>query len=145
MLPYTMAAHEFSRIFIELGLATVGLAVLARVATRFGFSSIPLYLIAGLAFGNGGLAPMHLSESFIRLGAEVGVLLLLFMLGLEYTAEELGKNLRLALPDGVLDFVLNFAPGFAAGMLFRWSVLASVLLGGVTCISSSGIVAKLLA
>jgi len=139
-----MATHDLYRVFIELGLAIVGLAVLARVATRFGFSSIPLYLIAGLAFGKGGLAPLHLSQNFIQIGAEIGVLLLLFMLGLEYTAEELGRNLRLAMPDGMLDFVLNFTPGFAAGMLFGWSPLASVLLGGVTWISSSGIVAKLL-
>ena len=139
-----MPSTDLSRTFIELGLAIVGLAVLARLATRLGFSSIPLYLIAGLAFGKGGLAPLHLSEHFIRIGAEIGVLLLLFMLGLEYSGDELGKNLRLALPDGIADFVLNFTPGFAAGMLLGWSILASVLLGGVTWISSSGIVAKLL-
>ena len=139
-----MPSPDLSRTFIELGLAIVGLAVLARVATRLGFSSIPLYLIAGLAFGKGGLAPLHLSEHFIRIGAEIGVLLLLFMLGLEYSADELGKNLRLALPDGIADFVLNFTPGVAAGMLLGWSALASVLLGGVTWITSSGIVAKVL-
>jgi CPA2 family monovalent cation:H+ antiporter-2 len=139
-----MATHDLSRVLIELGLAIVGLAILARVATRFGFSSIPLYLIAGLAFGNGGLAPMHLSQNFIRIGAEIGVLLLLFMLGLEYTAEELGRNLRRGMPDGLLDFMLNFTPGFSAGMLLGWNFLGSLLLGGVTWISSSGIVAKLL-
>ncbi|HET9181611.1 MAG TPA: cation:proton antiporter [Candidatus Angelobacter sp.] len=139
-----MATHDLYRVFVELGLAIVGLAVLARIATRFGFSSIPLFLIAGLTFGNGGLAPMHLSQNFIRIGAEIGVLLLLFMLGLEYTGEELGRNLRLAIPDGVLDFVLNFTPGLAAGKLLGWSPLASVLLGGVTWVSSTGIVAKLL-
>ncbi|HWG88303.1 MAG TPA: hypothetical protein VN679_11030, partial [Candidatus Acidoferrales bacterium] len=64
------AQHDFSLVFIELGLAIMGLAVLARVAARFGFSSIPLYLIAGLAFGNGGLAPMHLSQNFNQIGAE---------------------------------------------------------------------------
>ena len=72
---------EVSRIFLELGLSIVGLAILARLASRWGFSSISIYLLAGLAFGNGGLAPLNLSKSFIQLGAEVGVLLLLFMLG----------------------------------------------------------------
>lgn len=134
-----------SLLFIELGLAIVGLAVLARIANRFGFSSIPLYLLAGLAFGNGGLAPLPLSENFIRIGAEIGVLLLLFMLGLEYTGEELKRNLRLALPDGIVDFVANFTPGLAAGILLGWKPLPAVLLGGVTYISSSGIVAKVLA
>jgi len=62
-------------VFIELGLAVVGLAVLARLADRWGFSAIPLYLLAGLAFGN-RLAPLKLTENFIHIGAEIGVLLL---------------------------------------------------------------------
>src|ERR1700694_3676330 len=101
-------AHDVSLVFIELGAAVVGLAILARIARRWGFSAIPLYLLAGLAFGNGGLAPLNLSKGFIGLGAEIGVLLLLFMLGLEYTGEELRKNLQRGLTAGVVDFVLNF-------------------------------------
>jgi len=46
---------------------------------------------------------------------------------------------------GVVDFLLNFPPGLIAGLLLRWSPLASFLLGGVTYISSSGIIAKVLA
>jgi monovalent cation:H+ antiporter-2, CPA2 family len=139
------AAHDASFLFIELGLVVAGLAILARLGSRWGFSAIPLYLLAGLAFGNGGLAPLKLSESFVRIGAEIGVLLLLFMLGLEYTGDELKKSLRLGIAAGVIDFVLNFTPGFAAGLVFRWQPLAAVLLGGVTYISSSGVIAKVLA
>jgi monovalent cation:H+ antiporter-2, CPA2 family len=139
------ASGDPSRLFIELGCAILGLAFLARVANRFGFSAIPLYLVAGLAFGNGGVAPLHLSENFIHTGAEIGVLLLLFMLGLEYTGEELARNLRVGFPAGLADFVLNFPPGLIAGLLLGWKALPSVLLGGVTYISSSGIVAKVLA
>ncbi len=138
------AAHDFSLVFIELGLAIVGLAVLARLASRWGFSAIPLYLLAGLAFGKGGLAPLNLSENFIRLGAEIGVLLLLFMLGLEYSAPELKRNLRMALPAGALDFVANFTPGLLAGLALGWRLLPAVFLGGVTWISSSGVIAKVL-
>ncbi|MGH9611588.1 MAG: cation:proton antiporter [Bryobacteraceae bacterium] len=138
-------AHDLSRVFIELGAAIVGLAVLARIASRGGFSSIPLYLLAGLAFGRGGLLPLGLSEQFNHIGAEIGVLLLLFMLGLEYTGKELQENLRVGLPSGLADFALNFTPGLAAGFLLGWTALPSVLLGGVTWISSSGIIAKVLA
>ncbi|MBV8866370.1 MAG: cation:proton antiporter [Acidobacteriaceae bacterium] len=139
------SAHDLSRLFVELGAAIVGLAVLARLASRWGLSPIPLYLLAGLAFGKGGLLPMNLSEHFIHIGGEIGVLLLLFMLGLEYTGEELKQNLRRGLPAGTADFVLNFTPGLIAGFLLGWSGLPAVLLGGVTWISSSGIIAKLLA
>lgn len=135
---------HLSAIFVELGLIIAGLAVLARLAKRYGISAIPLYLLAGLAFGRGGLAPLHVSEQFTRLGSEIGVLLLLFMLGLEYTGEELGRSLKSGIAAGVVDFVLNFTPGFIAGLLLRWSPLAAALLGGVTYISSSGIIAKVL-
>src|SRR4249919_1434726 len=125
------AAHDVSLIFIELGAAVVGLAMLARIASRWGFSAIPLYLLAGLAFGNGGLAPLNLSQEFIHVGAEIGVLLLLFMLGLEYTGEQLKHHLRTGLPAGVVDLALNFPPGVIAGFLLGWRPLAAVLLGGV--------------
>jgi monovalent cation:H+ antiporter-2, CPA2 family len=130
--------------FVELGCAILGLAILARIANRLAFSAIPLYLLAGLAFGNGGLAPLNFSEHFIHVGAEIGVLLLLFMLGLEYTGDELARNLRIGFPSGLLDFVLNFPPGLIAGFLLGWNPLPSVLLGGVTYVSYSGIIAKVL-
>lgn len=136
--------HDASYIFIELGAVIVGLAVLARLANRLGFSAIPLYLLAGLAFGNGGLAPLDVSQDFIKIGAEIGVLLLLFMLGLEYTGEELKHSLQVGFPAGAVDFALNFPPGLVAGLLLGWNPLGAVLLGGVTYISSSGIIAKVL-
>src|SRR5215469_7515598 len=116
---------EVSRIFLELGLSIVGLAILARLASRWGFPSISIYLLAGLAFGNGGLAPLNLSKSFIQLGAEVGVLLLLFMLGLEYTGDELSESLHDGLFAGAIDFVLNFSPGLITGLVLAWNPLAA--------------------
>src|SRR5258707_7681293 len=132
-------------LFIELGSAIVGLALLARLAGRWGFSAIPLYLLAGLAFGNGGLLPLGLSQEFIHIGAEIGVLLLLFMLGLEYSGDQLRSNLQTGAATGVVDMLLNFPPGLVAGLLMGWGPLAAILLGGVTWISSSAIAAKVLA
>jgi CPA2 family monovalent cation:H+ antiporter-2 len=131
-------------VFIELGAAVLGLAVLMRLAHRLGFSSIPLYLLGGLAFGNGGLLPLAFTEEFVHVGAEIGVILLLFMLGLEYTGEQLRDNLRSGFAAGLIDLLLNFPPGFLAGLLLGWGPLAALLLGGVTYISSSGIAARLL-
>ena len=137
--------NDISSIFIELGIAIIGLAVLTRLASRWGFSAIPLYLLAGLAFGNGGILPLQFSEEFIHVGAEIGVILLLFMLGLEYTGEELVANLKTGLPGGTIDFLLNFPPGLLIGLLLGWTPLAALLLGGITYISSSGVIAKILA
>ncbi len=144
MLTLVINTDDISWTFIELGAAIVGLAILARLAYRVGLPAIPLYLLAGLAFGKGGILPLNFTEDFVHLGAEIGVILLLFMLGLEYTGEELRANLRAGSANGAADFVLNFSPGLLAGFLLGWSPLASWLLGGVTYISSSGVIAKLL-
>jgi CPA2 family monovalent cation:H+ antiporter-2 len=73
------------------------------------------------------------------------VLLLLFMLGLEYTGAELVKSLRSGFPSAIVDLALNFTPGVIAGFFLRWKPLAAVLLGGVSYVSSSGVIAKVLA
>lgn len=135
---------ESAAVLIELGGVIVGLAVLARVAGRLGIPTIPLYLTAGLAFGKGGILPLVTTEDFVEIGAEIGLILLLFMLGLEYTARELLTTLRVQAPTAAADLILNFLPGVIAGMLLGWSTVASVTLGGVTYVSSSGIIAKLL-
>ena len=137
-------SHHLAALFVELGLVIVGLAVLARLAKRYGISAIPFYLLAGLAFGKGGIAPLSVSEGFTRVGSEIGVLLLLFILGLEYTGEELSLNLKAGFASGVVDLVLNFTPGLIAGLLLGWRFFPATLLGGVTYISSSGIIAKVL-
>jgi CPA2 family monovalent cation:H+ antiporter-2 len=131
-------------LLVELGAVVLGLAVLAPFAVRAGVSPIPLYLILGVALGEGGLYELGASEAFVQTGAQVGVVLLLLMLGLEYSPAELAASVRGNLPAGVVDLVLNAAPGLAAGVLLDLEPLAVVALGGVTYISSSSIVAKLL-
>jgi CPA2 family monovalent cation:H+ antiporter-2 len=131
-------------LLIELGGLVVCLAVLARLAGWLKLSPIPLYLLAGFAFGDGGILPLSLSESFVEVGAEIGVLLLLFMLGLEYTAYELQTSLRTGWNSGVVDAVLNFTPGVLFGLVLGWEPIAAALLGGVTYISSSGVISKVL-
>jgi monovalent cation:H+ antiporter-2, CPA2 family len=136
--------HESALVLIELGAILLGLAILARIAGRIGLSPIPLYLLAGLAIGDGGLLPVATAEDFIETGASIGVVLLLFLLGLEYSSGELVSELRRGAGGGVVDLVLNFLPGVAFALLLGWDIVAVVALGGVTYISSSGIIAKLL-
>src|SRR5436305_13631282 len=121
--------HDISLLFVELGAAIFGLAILARLASRLAISAIPLYLICGLCFGNGGLVPLGFSQGFIHVGGEIGVLLLLFMLGLEYSGQELSRNLRVGIPAATADFLLNFSPGVIAGLLLGWTLLASIPVG----------------
>lgn len=136
---------ETALAFLEVGAVVFGLGLLSRVAGRLGITAVPLYLIAGLAFGEGGLAEIDVSEDFVALAAEIGVLLLLFTLGLEYSDDELRDGLKTGIPPGAVDMTLNAGSGFAVGMLLGWSWLAALLLAGVTWVSSSGIISKVLA
>ncbi len=136
---------ETALAFVEIGALALGLAVLARLAGRLGITAVPLYLLAGLMLGEGGFAQLDVTESFISLVAEIGVLLLLLALGLEYSDDELRDGLRSGIGIGVVDMLLNALPGIALGLLLGWSPLAALLLGGATWITSSGVVSKVLA
>ncbi|MFK8025324.1 MAG: cation:proton antiporter [Ilumatobacter sp.] len=135
-------SSEAALAFLEVGLVALGLALLARLAGRIGLTAVPFYLVAGLAFGEGGFAEIDVSEDFISLAAEIGVLLLLFTLGLEYSESELKAGLRTGVPPGLFDMFANALPGVGLGLLLGWEPMAAVLLGGVTWISSSGIISK---
>ncbi|MDQ2788204.1 MAG: cation:proton antiporter, partial [Actinomycetota bacterium] len=136
--------NNTARLLLELGAVLFGLGAVGRLAGRIGLSPIPLYMLAGLAFGTGGLLPLQAPEGFFATGSEVGVVLLLLVLGLEYTADELVTNLRQQAPVGVLDLLLNGLPGAALAIVLGWGPLAALAMFGVTAISSSGIISKVL-
>jgi CPA2 family monovalent cation:H+ antiporter-2 len=133
-----------SLFLIELGGVVLLLAILARLGQRLGFSPIPLYLLAGLSFGQGGVIPLVTADEFIEAGAEIGLILLLFSLGLEYSARELLEALRSTVFIGALDVLLNFTPGLVAGLILGWGAVPALFLGGITYISSSGVIARTL-
>lgn len=135
---------DTAMLFLELGGIIVLLGVMARIAVSWKLSPIPLYLLAGLALGEGGLVPIVTSESFISIGADLGLIILLLMLGLEYTAGELVSSLRTTSSFGLVDLLLNYLPGLLAGLLFGFGWVPSLFLGGITYISSSGVAAKLI-
>lgn len=135
---------DASLAFIEIGAVALALSVLARLAGRLGITAIPLYLLAGLAVGEGGIAPLDVSADFIQLAGEIGVLLLLLTLGLEYSGDELRHGLRTGIVSGAVDAAANFTPGFLAGLVLGWEPAAALLLGGVCWVSSSGVVSKAL-
>ncbi|NAZ86406.1 cation:proton antiporter [Kineococcus indalonis] len=131
-------------LLIELGAIIVGLGLVGRLAGRLGISPVPLYLLAGLAFGAGGIVPLNAPEGFLDAASEIGVVMLLLMLGLEYSAGDLLGDLRRQAPAGVLDLFLNGLPGAAFGLLLGYGPVGALAMFGITAVSSSGIVAKVL-
>lgn len=136
------AVDNVPDLLVELGILLVGLGILARVSARVGLSPVPLFLLAGLAFGDGGLVPLGVDEGFVQVAAQIGAVLLMLLLGLEYSGDELVRTVRQQWWAGIVDVVLNSLPGVICGLLLGWGALGAVALGGITYISSSGIVAQ---
>lgn len=135
--------HEVAGLLIELGLLLLLLGVLGTAARRVGLSPVPLFLLAGLVLGNGGLADVDAAAPFVEATAEIGVVLLLLLLGLEFSAAEFTASMRHHAPTGLVDLVLNATPGYLAGVVLGLPWQACLALAGVTWVSSSGIVARL--
>ncbi|MCV2487909.1 cation:proton antiporter [Geodermatophilus sp. YIM 151500] len=135
---------DVAALLVELGLLFVGLSLLGLLARRLGLSPVPFVLVAALALGEGGIVPLTTAEPFLEAAAEIGVVLLLLTLGLEFSPPELFASLRRHGPSGLVDLLLNAPPGFVAGLLLGLPWQGALALAGVTYITSSGIVARLL-
>ncbi|MGB6514978.1 MAG: cation:proton antiporter [Mycobacterium sp.] len=131
-------------LLLQLGAVLTVLALLGTVARRFALSPIPVYLLTGLALGNGGISPVAIAGQFITTGAPIGIVLLLLTLGLEFSATEFASSLRHHLPSAAVDVVLNATPGALAGWLLGLNGVGVLALAGVTYVSSSGVIARLL-
>lgn len=136
--------HISVALLLELGIILAALSVLGALARRVALSPVPLYLLAGLALGEGGIAPVPAAGAFVGIGASIGVVLLLLVLGLEFTVPEFTASLHRHVSSGGIDLLLNAVPGAVAGWLLGLDAAGILALAGVTYISSSGIVARLL-
>ena len=136
--------HDSVSLLLQIGLLLVILTILGGLARRVSLSPIPLYLLAGLALGDGGLPLVPSAVDFIQTGATVGVVLLLLTLGLEFSVTEFAASMRKHLPSAWVDLALNGTPGALAGWLLGLDFVGILAMAGITYISSSGVVSRLL-
>ncbi len=133
-----------SVVLTEIGAALLVLGIVAFIANRLKFSVVPLYLLIGLAIGEGGIVPMSVSEEFLNTGSQIGAIMLLLLLGLEYSAYDLSKAFKERKSAGLIDFLANSIPGFVIGLVLGWGLAGAFALAGITYVSSSGIAAQLI-
>jgi len=129
---------------LEFGVLLLLLGAAAAVAWRIGLSAVPLFLLAGLAIGDGGILATPSAAPFLEVAAGIGVVLLMLTLGLEFSAREFSEALKRHAPSGLVDLVLNATPGLVAGLLLGLPFPGALALAGITWISSSGIVSRTL-
>jgi len=128
----------------ELAVTVGVLAVLGLAASRFGLSAIPAYLLAGLLLGPNDpkqLAIIEPSEvtDFV---AQLGIVFLLFFLGLEFTLGRLARSRRHAVLGGVIDVAINAGLGLAVGIVAFGVSFAALILAAAIYVSSSAITVK---
>jgi CPA2 family monovalent cation:H+ antiporter-2 len=142
------AATESSRAvnftLVEVGLLFIGLGLLSWLALKLHVSSVPLFLLAGLAVGKGGIVPLDFSESFLNVGAEIGAILLLLVLGFEYSASELSASMKKRWHAGLMDILLNAVPAAILAWVLGYGPVGALAFAGIMFISSSGIASQLI-
>ena len=139
----TAAGSGAPLVFLEFGLLLLGLGLLARIADWLAISAVPLYLVVGLFFGEGTPIGFDASDEFVSTVSELGMVMLLLFLGMEYSSRTLLDGAATTARTGVVDVLLNATPGAIAGLLLGWGAVGAVALGGVTYVSSSGIISQL--
>ena len=120
------------------------LAGLGLVAGRFGLSAIPAYLLAGLLLGPNEPTFLSLIEpsEVTTFVAELGIVFLLFFLGLEFSFERLLRSGRHVGLGGSIDLLVNAAVGLLVGVVaFGFSFAALILAAGIY-VSSSAVIVK---
>ncbi len=130
---------------VALGASLLAAGLLARLGRRIGLPTIPLFMIAGLLFGPNtpGVQLVDHPDDFALL-ATLGLIMLLFYLGLEFSIGELTSGGRSLASSGAIYLALNIGAGLAFGFALGWGTREALVLAGAVGISSSAIVTKIL-
>lgn len=130
---------------VALGGAFLAAFVLARLGRRIGLPTIPFFMAAGIMFGPHTPGLELVSEpADLEILAALGLVLLLFHLGLEFSLEGLASGGRKLVATGAMYIGLNVGGGLVFGFALGWGTPEAFVLAGAVGISSSAIVTKLL-
>lgn len=139
-----------NHIVFEVGLAVALIALSGLIAAKLRFSVIPFYILIGMAVGPHAFKLWHLDFRFIESAeliefmGRIGVLFLLFYLGLEFSVGRLLKAGKSIAVGGTIYILINFSLGLLLGLGLGFPVKEMLVIAGITTISSSAIVAKVL-
>ncbi|MGP1908047.1 cation:proton antiporter [Metabacillus sp. JX24] len=134
----------------EVGTALLIVAAAALLANKFKFSIIPFLIVFGMVVGphapHIGVIDLRFieSEAIISFLGRIGVLFLLFYLGLEFSVKKLIKSGRSIVTGGTIYIGINFTLGLLYGFINGFTPVEVLVFAGVITISSSAIVAKVL-
>ncbi|WP_233741072.1 cation:proton antiporter [Halobaculum saliterrae] len=130
---------------LALGVLLSAAMLVAAAGRRVGIPTVPLYVLGGVLVGPhvaGAAGLPSIAPAEVLTLAEVGVVLLLFFLGLEFSIDRLIAARRKLSAAAAVDLFVNFPVGVALGLLFGLGPLGAFLVGGIVYISSSAVITK---
>lgn len=134
----------------EVGVALVLISIGALIANRLKFSIIPLLIILGMLVGPHvpqiGIFDFTFSESneILQFLGRIGVLFLLFFLGLEFSVGKFVKSGKNIVVGGTIYVCMNFVLGLIYGFVVGLPLMETLIIAGLLSVSSTAIVAKVL-
>jgi monovalent cation:H+ antiporter-2, CPA2 family len=129
----------------DLGFILIAAAVVSLLFKRFKQPVVLGYLIAGMLVGpHISITPTIVEAESLKIWAEIGVIFLLFGLGLEFSFKKLAQVGVSVSITAVFEVIFMMALGFFAGMMLGWSHMDSLFLGGILSISSTTIIVRAL-
>ncbi|CAH8767372.1 cation:proton antiporter [Paenibacillus dendritiformis] len=137
-------------LIFEIGLAIALITIVGLVSNKLRFSVIPFYILIGMAVGphapHFGVIDLRFIESgvFIDFMGRIGVLFLLFYLGLEFSVTRLLKSGKSIVVGGLCYIGINFVSGLLLGWLMGFPLKETMVICGIMTSSSTAIVAKVL-
>ncbi len=135
---------EHSLIFRDIAMVFTAALVCGLVAWRLRQPLILSYVLAGLILSpfTPGLR-VHDVHTFETM-AEIGVILLMFSVGIEFSIPDLLRVKWVALAGAPLGILLSIALGAAASMLMGWPLLQGIAVGSIVCVASTMVMMRLL-
>ncbi|MCO5230061.1 MAG: cation:proton antiporter [Chitinophagales bacterium] len=130
-------------IIVDLAIILVTAGVTTIIFKRLKQPVVLGYILAGLLvkpiiF----FLPSIKDSSSISIWAEIGIVILLFNLGLEFSIKKMAKIGAVAAPTGVFESMMMLATGYIVGGLLGWSQMDRLFLGGMIAISSTTIIIR---
>jgi len=137
--------HHVAEALVALGGAFLVCGLLARLGVPIGLPTIPLFMLAGVVLGphTPGFDLVD-DPAELELVARLGLVFLLFYLGLEFSLDQLTSGGRRLAAAATVYLVLNIGGGLAVGLTLGWGLSEAFVVAGIVGISSSAIVTKLL-
>jgi CPA2 family monovalent cation:H+ antiporter-2 len=133
--------------FLEIGIFLFFMAIAGLIASRIRFSIVPILIAVGLILPPNGInvyIPGEITLSTIEFFGNIGVLFLLFSLGLEFSIKKLIQSAGTMVKSGLIYMAVNVGLSVVFTLILGWSPSEVMIAVGIMIISSSAIVAKTL-